>query len=74
MRVEDNGDGTLSILCTMIDHDGPPDPSRAEGLWRLASTHRELAANHPHRGSDSDVSGDRLDRNVELLLPLPFPT
>ncbi len=74
VRVEDNGDGTLSILCTMIDHDGPPDPSLAEGLWRLASTHRELAANHPHRGADSDVSGDRLDRNVELLLPLPFPT
>jgi hypothetical protein len=42
-----NGNGTLSLLCTMVDHAAPPDPAWADGLWQLAAIHRELAANDP---------------------------
>jgi len=73
VRLLGNEDGTLSVRCTMIDHDGPPDPGRAEGLWRLASIHRELAANRPYRGASSEVAGEPTDRNVELVLPVAVP-
>jgi metallophosphoesterase (TIGR03767 family) len=68
-----NGDGTLSIVCTMVDHAAPPDPREASGVWRLAALHRELAANDPHAGIKSGRSGRPEDRNVELVLPAPFP-
>ncbi len=97
VEVVDNLDGTLSILCTMIDHEG-------EGDHDLAGTARELGMNEPRvglgtltanvapRGAGSlrDLSattaaqtrggsfgrgtGEPEDRNVELLLPNPFPT
>jgi hypothetical protein len=67
-----NGDRSLSIFGTLVDHAAPPDPADAEGLWRLASIHRELAANDPHRGWDSPASGEATDRNVELVVPAPF--
>ena len=68
-----NDDGTLSVLCTMVDHEAPPDPRRAEGLARLAAIHRELAANVPRMGLGAALEGGRHDRNVELVLPAPFP-
>ena len=49
LELADNGDGTLSVLCTMVDHDGvvQPDPeAERDGRW-LAGMHRELAANEP---------------------------
>jgi hypothetical protein len=73
VRLVDNDDGTMSIFCTMLDHDAPPDPTGAGGLWRLASIHRELAANHPYRGVSSEVAGEPTDRNVELVLPVTVP-
>jgi hypothetical protein len=63
----------ISIFGTIVDHGGPANPSQAEGLSRLASIHRELAANDPHTGMDGGAYGDPRDRNVELLIPAPFP-
>jgi metallophosphoesterase (TIGR03767 family) len=68
-----NDDGTLSILCTMVDHGAAVDPRAEAGGARLASIHRELAANVPGAGLGANLEGGRLDRNVELLLPAPFP-
>jgi hypothetical protein len=68
-----NGDSTLSIFCTMIDHHTPLDPREAEGLDRLASMHRELAANSPFGGIAGGRQGTPEDRTVELVLPAPFP-
>lgn len=74
----DNGNGTLSVLCTMVDHAAPADPAHADpahadGLMRLAALHRELAANDPHCGIAGGNQGQPADRNVELVLPAPFP-
>ncbi len=68
-----NGDGTLSILCTMLDHLADADPRRVEGTAQLAAIHRELAANVPGAGAGSALEGLPADRNVELVLPAPFP-
>ena len=71
----DNRDGTLSVVCTMVDHDGAvrPEPDMPwTGRW-LAGMHRELAGNEPWRGFTSTARGDLGDRNVDLRLPAPFP-
>ncbi|MHB1510666.1 MAG: TIGR03767 family metallophosphoesterase [Acidimicrobiales bacterium] len=68
-----NSDGSLSVLCTMLDHLGPADPRQADGLGRLASIHRELAANAPGHGLSSLARGGLEDRNVELVMRAPFP-
>ncbi|MEJ7743806.1 MAG: hypothetical protein WKF73_15460 [Nocardioidaceae bacterium] len=71
----DNGDGTLSLVCTMVDHDGVvrPEPDMPwTGQW-LAGLHRELAGNEPWRGFGSAARGGLADRNVDLRLPAPFP-
>jgi metallophosphoesterase (TIGR03767 family) len=73
VELVDNGDGSLSIFGTLVDHGAPPDPADADGLWRLASIHREVAANDPHGGWDSPAAGEVTDRNVELVLPFPYP-
>ncbi|MGA8295539.1 MAG: TIGR03767 family metallophosphoesterase [Acidimicrobiales bacterium] len=65
-------DGTLSIVSTVIDHAADPDPDRAEALERLASLHRELAANDPDVRPGKQPSGDAKDRNVELVMRAPF--
>lgn len=78
-----NGDGTLSVLTTSLDHLGPvgelnallagaADPSEPAGRDLLAALHRELAANVPGAGFGSPLEGSRLDRNCELVLPAPF--
>src|SRR5437868_11230728 len=36
VEIVSNHDGTLSVLCTMVDHGGPADPREARGLARLA--------------------------------------
>jgi hypothetical protein len=73
VEIVSNGDGTLSVFCTMVDHAAPPDPQSADGLLRLASIHRELAANDPHAGIASGRQGELSDRNVELVMAVPFP-
>ena len=67
-----NGNGTLSVLCTMVDHEAAPDPRNCSDIERLASIHRELAANDPYAGIDGGKQGTPDDRNVELVIPSPF--
>jgi hypothetical protein len=72
IELVDNGNGTRSAVTTVVDHSAPTDATDAEGLWRLASIHRELAANDPHRGMSSVAAGEPSDRTVELVLPSPY--
>lgn len=67
-----NSDGTLSVLCTMMDHLAHPDPRLDDQGLRLAGIHREVAANVPGAGLASSLSGRLEDRNVELVLRAPF--
>jgi metallophosphoesterase (TIGR03767 family) len=72
----DNGDGTLSLVCTMLDHDSPASPPEAldpsaRDPRALASLHRELSANVPWAGLRSGLAGGPQDRNVELVLRDP---
>lgn len=71
VEVLENGDGTLSIVCTVLDHAAPLRSSRLDGLLDLAAWHRELAANDPTSVSGAAGRGDRPDRNVELVLGDP---
>jgi metallophosphoesterase (TIGR03767 family) len=76
VELVDNGDGTLSLVCTMVDHDsparppGPLDPAAREPA-ALASLHRELSANVPWAGLSAGLAGGPGDRNVELVLRHP---
>jgi metallophosphoesterase (TIGR03767 family) len=67
IELVDNGGGSVSLICTLIDHAAPPDPSSAAPSWRLASIHREVAANDPFLGDESGPRGSTGDRNAELL-------
>lgn len=71
-----NGDGTVSIVATVLDHHGPPRVAyRRDGRWdpiALASLSRELAANDDQWVDPLYGLGRVEDRNVELLVPLPF--
>ena len=69
--VVDNLDGTLSIFCTMVDHDAPIVPGDGDDVLRLASISRELAANDFQGGFVSTGPGKHEDRNVELLIRRP---
>jgi hypothetical protein len=72
----DNGDGTLSILTTVLDHASPPAVGhRADGAWtveELASMSRELAANDDRWIDPLGLLGGPEDRNVELVVEAPF--
>ncbi len=72
IEVLDNDDGTLSIFCTMIDHQARRRADNYESVMQLASLSRLLSANdwqlHP------ESRGKRNARNVELLLPAPAAT
>ncbi len=72
VELADNQDGTLSIFCTMVEHDAPAlvayDDFSVSGL---ASISRELSANDP-QGDLAGRLGQAKDLNVELVLPAPF--
>jgi metallophosphoesterase (TIGR03767 family) len=63
----------LSIVCTMVDHDTPAGPRSLDTGDDLAALHRELAANMPLIGADSERAGAPGDRNAELRMTPPFP-
>lgn len=75
VEVLDNGDGTLSVLTTVLDHAAPPAvPVPRQGCWtgeQLASMSRELAANDARWIDPFSQRGGVQDRNVELLLRAP---
>jgi metallophosphoesterase (TIGR03767 family) len=73
IEILDNADGTLSIVCTMINHAAPTVPGGADPVLRLASVHREVTANDPQFGFESKGPGTAQDRNVELVIRAPFP-
>ena len=78
MEIVDNGDGTLSIFATIIDHAAPESwPSSPTTPLALAALSRELGINDWQRDSETPtVDGKRgavSDRNVELLVRAPFP-
>lgn len=72
IELADNGDGTLSIFTTMVDHAGITSygGSLIDNV-RLASLSRELSANDPQERT-SDKGGSGADRNTELLLNDPL--
>ncbi len=77
----DNGDGTLSIFGTIVDHASPaaaPPPGPATGFdaTQLASIGRTIAYNDTQSGAracDPEPCGEGQtdDRNVELLVGTP---
>ncbi|WP_211878088.1 hypothetical protein [Pseudarthrobacter albicanus] len=69
----DNGDGTLSIAATLVDHSAPESVIYEGGhtARSLAALSLELAINRP--GLDREaVMGRAGDQNVDLLLRKPF--
>ncbi|MEO8687083.1 MAG: hypothetical protein ABI611_02555 [Solirubrobacteraceae bacterium] len=78
LDLADNGDGTLSIFTTMLDHQAAPNPGRqaSSSARRLASVSRELSYNDPDsaNGEDgrSDARGEPADRNAELVVADPW--
>lgn len=77
VEVVDNGDGTVSIFGTIIDHKaGASWPTTPSSPLELASLARELAVNDPQRDAETATRdgkrGTLLDRNVELVLARPF--
>jgi hypothetical protein len=78
IELTDDGDGTMSVVCTMIDHDGiiAEEGVRPVDGWSgplLAGLHREIAANAPFGGPESPLAGSPADRNVVLRMRAPFP-
>ena len=76
IEVFDNGDDTLSLLVTVLDHAAPPlVPYQSSDGWtpdRLASLSRELAVNDDAWLDPVSLLGRPEDRNVELVLRAPF--
>jgi hypothetical protein len=69
--VVDNGDDTMSIFTTIIDHAAPPTfNSLLPDTLNLASFSRELALNDP-QSNIASMTGTLLARNTELLLATP---
>ena len=56
-----NGDGTLEIVCTLLDHGAEPGS--------LAALHRDLSRRFAGIGA-GHMQGEAVDGNVRLLLPL----
>jgi len=73
VEIVDNGDDTLSIFTTMIEHAAPATADYADlSATGLAAISRELSANN----SPEDITrhvGDVDSLNCELTLPAPFP-
>lgn len=74
IEVLDHGQGTLSLLLTMVDHAGPVMPEGVGSVDELAGWHRELSANDPFGVGGFHAHGEPEDRNVELLLRDPRRT
>lgn len=82
IELVDNSNGTMSMVLTMLDHAGPPNPGGApagksgagnsgQQVLQLASIARELAYND-YQGNRG-ARGERSDRNVILVLDKPWP-
>ena len=67
IEIVDNGNGTLSIFCTMIDHESPAAHSNLNNPVQIGALARELAANDPQE-RNSGKTGALNERNVELIV------
>ncbi len=77
LELVDNGDGTLSIFGTIVDHAAPATWSANPSTpLELAALARELGINDPQRDPETATKdgkrGTRADRNVELVVRTPF--
>lgn len=79
VELVDNGDRTLSVFGTVIDHAAPAAPAleHLDSPAALAALSRELGLNDWQSRTRSVPGADGrrgtlADRNVELLLPTPF--
>lgn len=72
IEVVNNGDGTLSIFTTILDHIAGTswNALTIQNPVGLAALARELAVNDPQLDPQAH-RGTPLDRNVELLVPAP---
>lgn len=72
LELVDNRDGTLSLFGTIVDAAAPLSyGGRLGTTTALAGLARELAANDPQERTNRR-EGAREDRNVELLVAVPF--
>ncbi|MCW2808983.1 MAG: hypothetical protein JWQ93_2938 [Marmoricola sp.] len=70
VEVADNGDHTLSIFTTILDHAGPADHGGdLSSTVSLAGLSRELSVNDPQ--AVLEATGTAADRNTELLVGKP---
>jgi hypothetical protein len=70
VEVADNGDHTLSIFTTILDHAGPADHGGdLNSTVSLAGLSRELSVNDPQAALEA--TGTAADRNTELLVSKP---
>jgi metallophosphoesterase (TIGR03767 family) len=70
VEVADNGDHTLSIFTTILDHAGPADHGGdLSSTVSLAGLSRELSVNDPQAALEA--TGTAADRNTELLVSKP---
>lgn len=69
----DNGDGTLSIAATLVDHSAPGSVHHAgpQSPASMAALSLELVLNRPGL-DDAEVRGSAGDQNVDLVLRKPF--
>jgi metallophosphoesterase (TIGR03767 family) len=71
--IVDNRDGTLSIFAITLDHASPAQWTQGDlSQVGIASLSREFASND-WTATPLALMGSELDRNVELVLPEPFP-
>jgi metallophosphoesterase (TIGR03767 family) len=73
MEILDNGDGTLSIAGTLVDHSAP-DAVMHEGTqtaMSLAALSLELSGNRPDLDRERRLGSD-IDQNVDLIVRKPF--
>jgi 3',5'-cyclic AMP phosphodiesterase CpdA len=71
IEIVDNQDGTLSIVCVMLDHSAKPMADSYDSVMGLASLGRLFAANDQQDADRSKRRGRRRARNVELRVPAP---
>jgi metallophosphoesterase (TIGR03767 family) len=77
VELVDNGDGTLSIFGTIVDHVAPTSwGTNPTSPLELAALSRELGINDWQRDAETSTEDGKRgaigDRNVELLVKAPF--
>ena len=79
MDATEDDPGTMSLVLTILDHDGPPNPGggttggqAGEQVLKLASIAREIAYND-YQGGRGAIGADPADRNAIIVLDRPWP-